>query len=232
MTRKKNMKPNEYLNIFCDFDGTITYYDTTDSLLKTFADPAWERIEEEWERGEIGSLKCLEKQIQLLDMSKEELDAHLDQIEIDPDFEEFVQVVQEQGHQVTIVSDGLSYSIHRILGRYGITDLHIFANRLHRKSQRSWSISFPNADENCTYASGHCKCKTMKNELFLKQGQRPAMLIGDGRSDFCAAGAANFVFAKSKLIQHCIENGIAHFPIKNFKEALQLLNQILTPTKH
>ena len=39
--------------VICDFDGTITLKDSTDLLLKRFADPAWLDIEKEWLRGKL-----------------------------------------------------------------------------------------------------------------------------------------------------------------------------------
>ena len=35
------------MQIFCDFDGTITRQDTTDYILNRLANPAWEEIEAE-----------------------------------------------------------------------------------------------------------------------------------------------------------------------------------------
>ena len=148
-------------DIFCDFDGTITFFDVTDSLLERFAQPEWTAIEEEWAQGRIGSKKCLSRQVQLLDMSLAELDDHLNQIDVDPGFAAFLMAAQNRGFPITIVSDGLDYSIRSILGRHKIHGLPIFANKLHQAGERKWRITFPHAGRNCDFASGHCKCATI-----------------------------------------------------------------------
>ena len=62
------------MQVFCDFDGTISLSDTTDVILSRFARPEWELIEEEWKRGAIGSAECMAQQIALIEASPEALD--------------------------------------------------------------------------------------------------------------------------------------------------------------
>jgi 2-hydroxy-3-keto-5-methylthiopentenyl-1-phosphate phosphatase len=54
------------------------------------------------------------------------------------------------------------------------------------------------------------------------------LLIGDGASDFCVAHVADFVFAKGKLIAHCIANNIPHAPIANFADAIALMSALVS----
>jgi len=53
-------------------------------------------------------------------------------------------------------------------------------------------------------------------------------LIGDGQSDICIASRADFVFAKSRLLAHCRDVGIAHRPIAGFDDAIALLPDLLS----
>ena len=39
------------LQIFCDFDGTITQEDTLNKFLRVYADKKWLELEEEWISG-------------------------------------------------------------------------------------------------------------------------------------------------------------------------------------
>ncbi|MEZ4537363.1 MAG: hypothetical protein R3D26_20540 [Cyanobacteriota/Melainabacteria group bacterium] len=48
------------LEIFCDFDGTITVGDTVDLLLEKLALPEWEALEL-WQKGEISSGECADQ---------------------------------------------------------------------------------------------------------------------------------------------------------------------------
>lgn len=215
--------------ILCDFDGTISLKDVTDNLIENFGKPGCAELEERWEAGEIGSRVCLSGQVALLDASREQLDACLDSILIDPDFAAFVREADALGVPVSIVSDGLDYSIHRILARHGLDHLPVIANHLVKESERSWRLEFPHYRESCRQASGNCKCATVEVSQLARER---TLFIGDGSSDFCASGQADFVFAKDKLVTYCQEQGIAHAPIRHFQEARRLLPDILAKLQH
>src|SRR5690242_19273057 len=102
-------------NILCDFDGTITIEDATDALLERFAHPDWLKLERDWREGRIGSAECMAGQVALLDASREEIDAHLSTLRIDPAFPSFVEAVISAGLTLCVVSDGLDYAIKSIL---------------------------------------------------------------------------------------------------------------------
>jgi len=74
------------MQVFCDFDGTISVQDATDFILARFADPEWQDIEEQWKKGIIGSAQCMQRQVALIRANKQQLDTALDAIEIDPSF--------------------------------------------------------------------------------------------------------------------------------------------------
>lgn len=210
-------------DIFCDFDGTIALADVTDTLLETFATPAWRKIEQEWKDGKFGSQECLARQIPLLDMSRRDLDLHLDAIAIDAHFPAFVAEARMRGHKITVVSDGLDYAIHRILARYELSSISIIANSLKQQGERAWQLTFPNFNANCRVASGNCKCATVEQMQRGATNERRSLLIGDGTSDFCAAQKVDFVFAKHKLIDHCIRYNLPHCAIQGFADARHLL---------
>ena len=212
--------------LLCDFDGTISVEDTTDTLLERFGKPGWEVLETEWREGRIGSRDCMAGQVGLLDMDRAELDAHLGERNIDPAFPEFVRHAQAQGMHVEILSDGLDYAIHRILARYGLDWLPVTSNKLEAVEERRWKLSFPNASSECRSGSGTCKCAVSVNTS-AASGKR-VLLIGDGASDFCIARVADFVFAKGKLIKHCIANNIPHAPIANFADAIALMPSLVS----
>jgi len=207
--------------ILCDFDGTIALDDTTDTLLERFGQPGWERLESDWRAGRIGSRDCMAGQVALLDMSHDELDAHLAERAIDPSFAEFVRIAQAGGTHVEVSSDGLDYAIRSVLGRHGLGWLPITSNRLEPAGERRWRLEFPNASPACRVASGTCKC------MRARATRKRVLLIGDGASDFCVAEAADFVFAKGRLIAYCIEKGIAHAPVLGFADVIAQLPALI-----
>jgi 2,3-diketo-5-methylthio-1-phosphopentane phosphatase len=211
-------------NILCDFDGTISVEDVTDSLLDRFASPEWQVIERDWRAGRIGSAECMAGQVALLDASRAEIDAHLATLKIDSAFPAFVEAALAAGCTLRVVSDGLDYAIRAILARYQLEDLPVLANRLIQTGARSWRLETPFSDAGCRVGSGHCKCASA---VRAHNRERRVLLVGDGASDFCAAGEADYVFAKHRLIEHCRHAGIPHTSIVGFADAIGLLPALL-----
>lgn len=210
--------------IQCDFDGTISTVDVTDSLLNRFARDGYEELEEAWVRGEIGSRVCMQKQIALLDMSMDDLHAHLDLIEIDPAFPAFVQAASARGLPLQIVSDGMDYVITYVLKRHGLGHLPVLANHLVQTGPRSWQLQSPHASAACSRNSGTCKCALLETQ----RAKHPRVLfIGDGTSDFCVSGQADFVLATSRLLEHCRKHDYSHAAFADFDEAITLLSQVV-----
>ncbi len=208
--------------IQCDFDGTISLEDVTDTLLRRFGRPGWEALEDAWERGEIGSRECMKGQVALLDMSPGELQAHLATIAIDPHFAGFVRAARALGLAVQVVSDGIDHAIRTVLDLHGLGDLPVIANRLVQAGPRSWQLQSPHASAACARASGNCKCERLAEQQAV-HGR--VLFVGDSTSDFCVSGRADFVLAKYKLIDHCRAHGIAHAPFTHFGEATVLMRE-------
>ncbi len=212
----------------CDFDGTISLDDVTDSLLRRFGQPGWQALEEAWERNDIGSGECMKGQIALLDMSEPELMRHLDSIDIDPGFVAFVGAAGREGIEVQVVSDGLDRAIAHVLRRHGLGHLPVFANALAQTGERRWNLRTPQASAGCVRASGNCKCARAALEQALG---RKVLYVGDGSSDFCVSGRVDHVLAKSRLIDHCRARGIAHQPFRDFGQALALMQTLVRGEK-
>ncbi|WP_085247220.1 MtnX-like HAD-IB family phosphatase [Gilliamella mensalis] len=207
--------------VLCDFDGTISVKDVTDTLLSHFGQDGCDELETLWLDGKIGSQECMSKQIALMDASLDELNDILSQIEIDPDFKSFIHYTEKNKIPVHVVSDGLDYAIEFILKHHGIKHLPIFANKLLHNHMRSWRLEFPYASKNCIKKSGNCKCNHVKKQQHFPQ----ILYVGDGSSDFCVSHNVDFVFAKDKLVHYCEKNRIEHCTINSFANVTQALRQ-------
>lgn len=202
------------IHVFCDFDGTIADRDVTDALLEAFALPQWREAEALWKDAVIGSGECMRLQVDLLRCTRREMDLLLDTVSIDPAFPDFVAACRGEGIPVTVVSDGIDYAIHRILGNYGLEDLPVYANRLGFRSNGLFRLDSPHASRACPWRSGTCKCALMRR---LTGAGTKTVLVGDGTSDVCAATqAARFVFAKDSLLRHCRAHNLPHAPYASF----------------
>lgn len=211
-------------NVYCDFDGTISKVDVTDSLLERFAAPEWVQIEEEWKRGAIGSRECMQRQVELIDATREEIEAHLDTIEIDPGFPAFVAECEQRDIPLIVLSDGIDFAIHHVLRRNRLNRLRVFSNQLRQVSERRFKLGFPNSRVSCESGSGMCKCAFIMSDPLEPTR---SLLVGDGRSDFCGARSADLVFAKKSLLTFCQKQQLPHQEFSDFRQARVMLTRLL-----
>lgn len=199
---------------FCDFDGTIATDDVTDLVLNRFALPAWRDIEMRWEIGAINSAECMREQVRLIRAERDEIDAFLEQVGIDPGFPDFKKYCDRSGIEVVIVSDGVDHFIRRVLALHGVSCARIIANRL-MVTEAGFDLAFPHGRAGCRVAAGVCKCAVL-------EGAGRHIFVGDGRSDFCAARRAAMVFAKGKLATYCRREAIPHAVYADFFDVLDM----------
>jgi len=124
------------------------------------------------------------------------------------------------GIALQVVSDGIDSAIHRVLALHGLEGLPVHANHLVQLDERRWRLTSHTAAATCVSACGTCKCELLGRHTATSH---KVLFVGDGRSDFCVAAKADFVLAKSRLIDHCVQEGIAHAAFGNFEDALALM---------
>jgi 2-hydroxy-3-keto-5-methylthiopentenyl-1-phosphate phosphatase len=207
------------LFVAIDFDGTIVDQDITDAVIQKFARPGWEIPERLWESGQMGSRECLEIQMSLINKPVMDILQFIDRFEIDPHFIEVIDLLNETGTPFAIVSDGFKQFIERLLVNAGFKKMPpVYANGLIQQ-RRGLKTVFPYANRLCP--SGTCKC-TVTNNV---SGGRSVILIGDGRSDFCLAQKAAFIFSKGKLGRFCVEHNLRFRPFDNFFDVAEWIKQ-------
>lgn len=202
------------MQVFCDFDGTITVADTTDLVLSRLAPPAWEAIEADWVAGRIDAATCMRRQIALIQGDDGALDAVLDSVALDPGFCSFAAWCADEDVPLTVVSDGVDRFIRRILGRHGLAHLPIISNRLAGRAGAR-RLDQPFRRIGCAAAAGVCKCDAAAGR------SKPAealVYIGDGRSDFCVSQRADVLFAKAQLADYAAARGQAHHVFETFHD--------------
>ncbi len=206
--------------ILCDFDGTISTHDVSDTIFTVWLKDKWTDIDWEWHEGRISMVELYEKCWSLVDATEDELKAFVDGVEIDPHFSDFVRQSEKSNIPIYLVSDGFDYFIERILGRYGHFDLEYYANRLFFEGGRP-TLEFSNQHPECIQCAN---CKKFVMDAKRKSADF-VIYIGNGLSDRCAAEHADLVFAKDSLLKHCKEKGIPHVPYKNFGEVIKYLRE-------
>lgn len=207
----------EYI-FFVDFDGTITIKDTCEMLIERNEQPGLKEINELWERKELSTPECAELLIKRMKLSKIDIDALVQEVEVDANFKRFLSLCKDFDYPVLILSDGYDQIIRRVLQKEYI-EIPFFANNLNYDQE--YSVNFPYFNNEC----GNCgTCKMGLIKRFDLQGS-VRVYIGDGTSDFCPASTCDVVFAKGKLKQFCQENNIPFYPYQTFKDVISWLNR-------
>jgi 2-hydroxy-3-keto-5-methylthiopentenyl-1-phosphate phosphatase len=215
------------VEIVCDFDGTISRPDTVDRILETLADPAWRAIEEEWARGDIDSRECMARQIPLIRGGWSAIARFLDeQVSLEPSFAAFAAWCASRALPLRIASEGIEQVIRHLLARERITVYSIWASRLLSGADGSLALDFSHATGRSHCGAALCKCEIFRGS----PGQPLRVLIGDGRSDFCAAARADIVFARDALLDHCLARRIRCVRFETFETVQKVLERsILRP---
>lgn len=208
------------MNVFCDFDGTITLEDGTDAILQRFALPAWREWEQLWTHGEISSLECLSKQVELIRADRDTLVQFAGELVIDPGIIALAHDCKDRDLPLTIVSDGLDLVVETVLARHNLSHIPFFANHIVWKPCGHPALEFPNASPACESRAGTCKCSI--TGVAHKRGVH-SVYIGDGRSDFCVAEKMDVVYAKGALQMWCVTHDIPCRPFKTLSEVAEHL---------
>ncbi|MGA2500373.1 MAG: MtnX-like HAD-IB family phosphatase [Tepidisphaeraceae bacterium] len=188
--------PADRAQVFIDFDGTITQVDVIDDLIRRYAvDDSWKTVEEQWQRGEIGSRECLSREFDVIRVSPADLSAFLAEVPLDPGARELFSLLREHRVPVSVLSDGVDLFINHILDSAGLGSVIVRSNAIERHGDRLRLVC-PHHVPSCPVGAAHCKCASA--QLLQEQGRR-SIYIGDGRSDLCAARKAGCVFAKGAL---------------------------------
>jgi 2-hydroxy-3-keto-5-methylthiopentenyl-1-phosphate phosphatase len=199
--------------VFVDYDGTITDVDTFDVFVRHFAgDAPWVEIEQRLAHGEITLREALALEASFVTASLDEADAVLQrEVRFDETFGAFVAACEARDASITVVSSGIEPLIRRALARHGLEHLHLVANPVTIRPN-GWRIDFRDESDNGTDKAGLVEAARARGAA--------TVYIGDGRSDYDAALAADRRFAKHgrNLEGFLRREGVAFEPFSSFSE--------------
>ena len=210
--------------IFIDFDGTITTQDVGEAIFRRFGNAKKvNKIIDDLLNNKISARgSWIELCGSVESISKKELDAFIDQMEIDSTFTDFISFCKENEIDHYILSDGFDYYLERILNRENI-DTEYFANAL-SFSDDKLIPSFPYLDFDFS-SSANCK----RNHIINNSSDDDyTVFIGDGNSDKYTVQYCDFIFAKGDLLKFCERERISYFPFSNFDDVRQIMKKLLS----
>jgi 2-hydroxy-3-keto-5-methylthiopentenyl-1-phosphate phosphatase len=205
--------------VLCDFDGTITDDDVAQLIFDRFGSHIWWDIENRFRRGEISCKNALISEFSTIRASRQEIEGFVrNYVKMNSSFNHFAETCHRRNVAMAIVSDGLDFYINLILREIDLDGIKMYCNKAVFGDNRV-RVSFPYSNPNCDKC-GNCKELHLKK---LKDSGNYIIYVGDGYSDMCAAKEADFVVAKSYLLDFCRTSKIPCAPFKDFSEVEALV---------
>ena len=204
------------LAILVDFDDTAAQQNVAETLLKEFGGDGWQGFRESFRNGTMNLRHYQEKAFNQIDTPLEQMRNALAKLAwLRPGFEELNNYCQANEIQLFIVTNGLEFYVDALLQEAKLRSIPSYSVGV-SGTPRNLEYSYPYATEEC-WEWGNCKCKVLFEH---RNGGTNIVYIGDGRSDLCAARQADFVFARSTLLERCIELGLPHQEFNDFHDVL------------
>ena len=203
--------------IVCDFDETAAAHNAARAVLDRYDSAEIDALRARFESGELTFREYQEQVFQATGAGVEELSAAaVEAVTLRPGFADAVAAAREAGARFIVASAGLHVYIRPVLTLNGLEDIPVVAVSVtaDHATGRIIQYDYPEAESWCQSDWAVCKCRPMREALAAGE---EVVFVGDGiRSDSCAAGIATTVFARSRLLDHCRENGIPALPYEDF----------------
>jgi 2-hydroxy-3-keto-5-methylthiopentenyl-1-phosphate phosphatase len=193
------------VRLVLDFDGTVTERDTLDLVLERFGDAeVYERAEAELDAGRMTLNDVISAEFATLTAPLDEVVAYVvEHARVRPGFAELARA-----RHPLVVSSGFHELIEPVLEREGVLDaVELRANRVDSRPD-GWRVHFRVA-EACDVCGEPCKRSD------LPEGE--VAYAGDGHSDYCAALAADRVYATGSLARYLDVRGVAYESLTDFR---------------
>jgi 2-hydroxy-3-keto-5-methylthiopentenyl-1-phosphate phosphatase len=193
------------VQLVLDWDGTVTERDTLHLVLSEFGDAeVYERAEAELDAGRMMLNDVISAEFATVTVPLDEVVAYVvEHARVRPGFAELARA-----RHPLVVSSGFHELIEPVLEREGVLGaVELRANRADARPD-GWRVHFRVA-ESCEVCGEPCK-----------RGDLPAGEVayaGDGHSDYCAALAADRVYATGSLAGFLDRRGVPYEPLTDFR---------------
>jgi 2-hydroxy-3-keto-5-methylthiopentenyl-1-phosphate phosphatase len=193
------------VRLVLDFDGTVTERDTLHLVLSEFGDTeVYARAEAELDAGRMTLNDVISAEFATVTAPLDEVVAHVvEHARVRPGF-----AALARARHPLVVSSGFHELIEPVLEREGVLDaVELRANRVDALPD-GWQVRYRVA-EICEVCGEPCK-----------RGDLPAGEVayaGDGHSDYCAALAADRVYATGSLAGFLDRRGVPYERLTDFR---------------
>lgn len=216
---------SRHIAIFCDFDGTITERDMIITIMERFGAPGWETTKDQILNQEISIQQGVGQLFHGISSTlRDEVAAYAHEVAIiRAGFPEFLAYCKEQEIDFWVTSGGIDFFVKPLLAPYEIAN-PIYCNGSDFSGE-TIEVTWPHAcDDQCSNGCGMCKPTVLRK---FPEQDLYKIVIGDSITDLQAAKQADFVIARSKLLQDCEALGLPHAPFATFYDVIAVLDQIM-----
>ncbi|MGF2619845.1 2-hydroxy-3-keto-5-methylthiopentenyl-1-phosphate phosphatase [Bacillus cereus] len=213
------------IQVFCDFDGTITNNDNIMSIMEKFAPPEAEEVKNRILSQELSIQEGVSQLFQLIstNLHDEIIQFLIETAEIRNGFHEFIQFVNENNISFYVISGGMDFFVYPLLQGL-IPKEQIYCNETDFSNEYI-TVNWPHpCDRHCQNHCGLCKSSLIRK---LSDTNDFHIVIGDSITDLQAAKQADKVFARDFLITKCEENHISYTTFETFHDVQTELKHLL-----
>ena len=210
---------DQRLAILVDFDDTAAEQNVAETLLKKFGGSHWERYREDFRNGSLNLRYYQEKAFNEIDATLEEMGDAIGELAwLRSGFQEFNYYCNTNDIRLSFVTNGLEFYVDALLRKAGLRNIPSFSVTVEGKP-RKLRYDYPYATKEC-WQWGNCKCKILNQH---RANGSKIVYVGDGLSDLCASQKADFVLARSTLLDHCRQLKLPFQEFTNFHDVLAAL---------
>jgi 2-hydroxy-3-keto-5-methylthiopentenyl-1-phosphate phosphatase len=206
-----------------DFDGTVTEEDVSFLLLDEFVGEGWRKHLDEYSSGDI-TVGAFNKMV--FGMMKSDVKTLTQfvltdpRVKVRPGLKGLIEYCKNNGIEVVIVSNGLTFYIEALLKSLGIDELEIHAaeNIFYDGGVKVRYLG-PDGKEVDT------GFKEVYTDYLCKKGYK-VIYIGNGTSDIYPSRKAQYVCATADLLKICEKENLKCYPFNDFYDVVKILKSL------
>jgi 2-hydroxy-3-keto-5-methylthiopentenyl-1-phosphate phosphatase len=203
--------------IVMDFDGTVTTSDRLRSVLSHHVEvlPALLGVAREAGLSETETLVQAVAQLGIprTQLLKEFADAAT----LRDGFHDFLGAVLERGARASLISVGFIEGIEAVWRREDLPPVTMLASALGGDEQVGYRLHVDERFGDCPMC-GKGMCKGPAVDALRRSGD-VVLAFGDSARDLCMARRADLVFARDRLAELCVAEGMRYRPLTDFRRA-------------
>ena len=207
--------------ILCDFDETAAQQNVAHIVLNRFGESDWRALQQQFHEGTLRAREYFERPFDGVTASRHEMQRHVrEHGSLRDGFVELAHYCRERGIELAIVTHGMDFYVEAMLEQVGLEWLPTYAVHTTFTDagiQYDYRYTRPSCVE-----YGNCKCSIVDG---YRDSGHQVFYVGDGVTDLCPARQADLVFARSRLLEECRTEGLAHIELRDFSDVVTELER-------